>query len=171
MAYRAIDIAKIIVNDAIDIGHPITNLKLQKLLYYVQAAFLVEYNTPCFDDDIVAWKYGPVVERVYNDFRIYGSNIINNRITQLRTAEFNGERIVFKTVDIDSLNIPEKDATLILSIVNKFSTYTAWQMVELTHKETPWADTKIGDTISNDKIRTYFKNQLNRGKLYGTSNR
>ena len=121
MAYRAIDIAKIIVNDAIDIGHPITNLKLQKLLYYVQAAFLVEYNTPCFDDDIVAWKYGPVVERVYNDFRIYGSNIINNRITQLRTAEFNGERIVFKTVDIDSLNIPEKDATLILSIVNKFS--------------------------------------------------
>ena len=60
---KAIEISKYIVNYANEKGLDITNLKLQKLLYYVQAAFLLlsEGKEPCFSDKIVACLHGPVL--------------------------------------------------------------------------------------------------------------
>lgn len=70
---KAIEISKYIVNYANEKGLDITNLKLQKLLYYVQAAFLLlsEGKEPCFSDKIVAWLHGPVVENVYYEYSKY----------------------------------------------------------------------------------------------------
>ena len=65
--YKAISVAKYIINYSNSIDSPISNLKLQKLLYYVQAAFLVEEGKKCFCDEIVAWAFGPVVPDVYTN--------------------------------------------------------------------------------------------------------
>lgn len=62
--YRAEDVAAYIINKQVDDGYPISNLKLQKILYFVQAEFLVSKDEPCFDDVIEAWDFGPVVESV-----------------------------------------------------------------------------------------------------------
>jgi uncharacterized phage-associated protein len=43
--------------------HPISNLQLQKILYYIQKTFL-ENGMVAFDDEIEAWKFGPVVPAV-----------------------------------------------------------------------------------------------------------
>lgn len=43
----------------------ISNLKLQKLLYYCQGAFLAIKNEKLFEDDILAWTHGPVIEKIY----------------------------------------------------------------------------------------------------------
>ena len=51
----------------------ISNLKLQKLLYYAQGVFLAVTDKPLFDDDIVAWLQGPVVESVYHQYKANGA--------------------------------------------------------------------------------------------------
>ena len=55
-------------------GENISNLKLQKLLYYAQGSFLAVTDKPLFEDNIVAWCHGPVVESVYHEYKSNGSN-------------------------------------------------------------------------------------------------
>ena len=64
--YAAVDIANYVVNYVKDHGEHISNLKLQKILYYIQAAFLCEKGKGCFSDPIMCWRHGPVVQSVYN---------------------------------------------------------------------------------------------------------
>ena len=52
----------------------ITNLKLQKLLYYAQGYFLAKKNTSLFEDDFLAWEHGPVIRKIYNKYRTNGSS-------------------------------------------------------------------------------------------------
>lgn len=61
MAYKALDIARYVIDYSNYKKYRITNLRLQKILYFIQAAFLVFGQKPCFDDVIEAWGLGPVV--------------------------------------------------------------------------------------------------------------
>lgn len=62
MAYKALDIAKKLIfkaqNDEPNGGERLTNLKLQKLLYYQQGFHLAFFGTPLFAEDVEAWMYG-----------------------------------------------------------------------------------------------------------------
>ena len=64
--YSAIDIARYIIWYCKNHGYTISNLKLQKILYFVQAEFLVSAGAPCFYQDIEAWDFGPVIPEVYH---------------------------------------------------------------------------------------------------------
>ena len=78
MAYKALDIAnKIISKTDLEHGDTISNLKLQKMLYYQQGFHLAYFGTPLFDEDIVAWQYGPVVPSVYKEYKSFESNSIS----------------------------------------------------------------------------------------------
>ena len=63
--YNVIDVSSYIINYSNQINHPINNLKLQKLLYYVQAATLVKTGRKCFNSKIVAWQFGPAIPEAY----------------------------------------------------------------------------------------------------------
>jgi uncharacterized phage-associated protein len=67
MAYKALDIANKILAKASssDSEELISNMKLQKLLYYQQGFHLAYFGTPLFDEEIETWMYGPVVPAVY----------------------------------------------------------------------------------------------------------
>ena len=54
MAYDLLGVCRLIVNYSNEKEYNISNLKLQKLLYYIQAYFLVKKKRPCFDEDIEA---------------------------------------------------------------------------------------------------------------------
>lgn len=77
MVYKAIDIAHKLIamaqRDEANGGELLTNLKLQKLLYYQQGFHLANFGTPLFKEDIEAWMYGPVVPCIYDHFREYGA--------------------------------------------------------------------------------------------------
>ena len=70
--YKAIDLANYIVEKCIKDDNPITNLQLQKILYFIQKDFL-KRGTRAFSDDIEAWKFGPVVPNVYFYFCGFGA--------------------------------------------------------------------------------------------------
>lgn len=57
-------------------AEPITNLKLQKLLYYAQGVFSALTGEFLFEEDFVAWEHGPVIESIYHEFKGYGRDPI-----------------------------------------------------------------------------------------------
>ena len=67
------DVANYIVKECSDHDLSITNLQLQKILYYIQVHFLQKENRALFSDDIEAWQLGPVVRDVYDQYSTFGS--------------------------------------------------------------------------------------------------
>ena len=116
----------------------ITNMKLQKLLYYAQGAFLAMNGSPLFDDPIEAWTHGPVVPSVYNEYKGYG------------------DRGIDPPVGFDTDVFSEQEAELLIAVYNEFGQYAAWKLRNMTHEETPWKTTKLGEVISTDSIKAYF---------------
>lgn len=114
----------------------ISNLKVQKLLYYAQGCALVSFGKALFDEDIVAWKHGPVVRSVYDKYQKYG----RSGITEI--PEY-----------------PETDVEvekLLINTYNAFAKYSAWELANLTHKEDPWRQTSAQEKIPTSLIRDYF---------------
>ena len=70
--YKAMDLSAYIVSKCIKEDCPISNLQLQKILYYIQKAFL-DKDSLAFSDDIEAWQFGPVVPNVYDHYCGYGA--------------------------------------------------------------------------------------------------
>ncbi len=143
-SYNVVDIARYIINYSNDNNFPITNLKLQKLLYYVQANFLIDRNKPCFAQDIVHWRHGPVVTEAYSEFRKYFNDNISDR----------------QKIDIDLIEYNDRD--LIERVVKAYKDITPWDMVAKTHEETPWNNTERNEIMKNNDIKNYFQKNKNR---------
>lgn len=125
LMYSALDISKYIVTKCTNDSKAITNLQLQKILYYIQREYL-KSDSRAFDDPIEAWKFGPVVREVYYYFCGYGAMPI--------------------VANYDFMPAP-KDRGVIDSIVCAKRELDPWHLVEDTHKpDKAWALTfKDGD--------------------------
>ena len=143
MARNAIDVAKKIVSlSDPEKGDLMSNLKLQKLLYYSQGFHLAIHNKPLFHEDIYAWSYGPVVKEVYHYFKKYGSGHI-------------------PVEDVDKVDLSVEEEDLIFEVWNVYGQFSALKLMELTHNEPPWFTTEIDQIISHKKMKAYFLTQIN----------
>ncbi|MCI9101812.1 MAG: DUF4065 domain-containing protein [Lachnospiraceae bacterium] len=156
--YNVMDVARFIVNYSIDIGRPVSNLKLQKLLYFVQVAFIRYYGVPCFEEPIVHWRHGPVVESVYQKYKAYGAENITDKEMEYYSFSFDLESMSFITERRKyTENIFEfGHCFLIRTIVEQYKDVSPWDMVELTHKEAPWKETNRNEEITVDTIKRYY---------------
>lgn len=121
--HQPLDIAAYIVKLSQDIGEPVTNMKLQKLIYYTYAWYAVEKGKPLFEEPIEAWKYGPVVNSVYEVYKVFGADVIKE--------SHNG--------DSETLDIFTK--SLIEDVFRVYGGKSATELVDLTHSEAPWRET------------------------------
>lgn len=121
----------------------ISNLKLQKILYYIQGYAIKETHEPAFDAEIHNWQYGPVVEEVYFEYN-----------------QFRGEDIVLKDYDRRDGFFKRKNAIndIVLKVLNNCKNKSAFELVEMTHKEDPWKNTRQNELIKLDIISEYFSN-------------
>lgn len=116
--YDALTVAKYIVTKCVQDGCPISNLQLQKILYFVQVDSLKWNKEPAFYDDIEAWKFGPVVPDVYYHFCGSGALPI------LDTYELNDE-----FVQNSQMN----------KVIEEKRKMNPWDLVEEAHKKDgPW---------------------------------
>lgn len=133
-ALTALDVAKFILSIK-----PVSHLKLQKLLYFSYEKFIRLAGEKLFDDKIYAWKHGPVIETVYDAFKSYGSTDIESQ-DDTEVMIHSSELIApasFAKIFTSEHGMLAIDT--IQSIVNDYAIATAWDLVELTHKEgTPW---------------------------------
>lgn len=72
LMHTALEVARYIIDKCYKDESLISNLQLQKILYYLQVYFLKNREEPLFEDDIEAWMYGPVVPDVYYNYSMYG---------------------------------------------------------------------------------------------------
>ena len=56
----------------------VTPLMLQKLLYYIQGLSFVLNGREMFEENCEAWVHGPVYKDVYNIFKQFGFNVIDD---------------------------------------------------------------------------------------------
>lgn len=124
----------------------ISNLKLQKMLYFVQAYFLATLGRPAFEEDLEAWKHGPVVEEIYHKYKEHGSN-----------------RIPLPTHPVEEDIIQEEEKKAIEDIWTTFGGYTATALLQLTHDHDPWQNamkSEKGRTIHNSDIKKFYSSSF-----------
>jgi uncharacterized phage-associated protein len=141
---NSIDAAKFFLAQANeDAGDLVSNLKLQKLVYYAQGFHLAVFGSPLFDEQIEAWTHGPVVPSVYHHYKHHGSGSIPF------PTDFDAE--VFSAEQIDLLN----------EVQQMYGQYSAWRLREMTHEEAPWKNNfKAGALnleIPKDEMQAFFK--------------
>ncbi|MDR1531499.1 MAG: DUF4065 domain-containing protein [Clostridiales bacterium] len=130
-------------------GEGLSNMKLQKLLYYAQGVHLARTGKPLFDETIKAWDYGPVVPQVYRKYRWFG----NGAITAPKTAYDNE---VFDDSEIRTL----------FDVSSFCEPYSAVALMKMSHaKGSPWdmvyAVNRYGE-IRKDSLREYFSREENK---------
>lgn len=117
--YDALTIAMYIINRCFEEGAPVTNLRLQKLLYFIQLESYKVYGKQLFNNDIAAWQFGPVVPEVYYKYSVYA-----------------GMPILVKYANL-TLSMPVME--LINSVIEQKKNIPIWELVEITHKANgPW---------------------------------
>ena len=118
--HSAMDFAKYIIDFCTNTGNAISDLKLQKVLYYLQLGFIANLHECAFYDDMEAWPYGPVVRSVYNAYSSYGSTKIC---------------LLYEEADVFS----DTEKNIIHSILFNCIEKNAWDLVDMSHvKDGPW---------------------------------
>lgn len=166
MAYNVIGVSQHVINYSIKNNKPVTNLKLQKILYYIQAAFLTEFNEECFEEDIQHWRHGPVIPKVYSEYKKYmdrGITDIQNEYSEIyldKDVKFSIRNIIYKEE-----NFMKEDLDLMNKVIDSYLDMDPWDMVDKTHKEDPWLNTSSNDIISKSSIKDFF--EINYKRIYG----
>jgi len=128
-----------------DAGDVMSNLKLQKLVYYAQGFHLAILGKPLFLEPLVAWVHGPVCVPLYKKYKKYGA------------------RSIPIPEDIDTLELFDSETHKILAMVQDYyGQFSAWKLRNLTHNDPPWiiAHRKGNIEISQDGMKEYFKTRL-----------
>lgn len=134
-------------------GELISNLKLQKLVYYAQAHCLGKHGVPLFDADIEAWANGFVVPELYQAFRHHGANAIP------------------PPSDFDYSIYSEKAQKMLDYVYVNYGQYSAWRLSQMVYDDPLWKEYKmviledhVKDNflriVPKDKIKNHFRKQI-----------
>lgn len=154
--YRALDISSFFIKKGV------SPLKLQKLLYYSQLWFFVKNDKMLFNDRIQAWIYGPVVYDVWANFKF-----------MKRSSIIPDSRAV--SLDLDDLTLNH-----LSDVWKSYGHLSGSDLVDLTHKDLPWKNSRKGLLSSQPSDKDVIINQYttvdftldshNRIPIVGTQN-
>lgn len=140
-----LDISKYVIHQYWKNGTPITNLKLQKILYYVQGYVSKFCNEPAFPQPIYNWPYGPVVPDAY-----YAYN--ENQARPIPAPENEELDRAQNRLKLDLVPLRFVD-----QVIDKSYSYPASKLVDMTHKEDPWKNSHSSQEIPYEQIARYFR--------------
>lgn len=155
----AMAVANKIIEMGIQKGMPVTQMKLQKLLFYAQGWHYPAFNCPLFDDNFEAWDYGPVIPRIYREFKSFGIDGINRKGMELVPC---GKGYVIAE---PQLSRKEELEPFFEKIWEVYGIYSGTQLSKRTHEpDTPWSIVRApyGENIPKeipipkDLIKQYF---------------
>jgi uncharacterized phage-associated protein len=115
----------------------LTNLKLQRLLYFAQGCCLAIFGHPLFDDQIIKWRYGPVVARVYQKYHRYGNSPII-------------------WIPMHASKIDEKTESFLKDVYSVYGQYSVWGLGKLMQSEQPFLETPLNQQIPLKSLREFF---------------
>lgn len=145
---KAQELANFFIRLANESGSFLSNLKLQKLLYYSQAWYLAIHGKPLFDEDFEAWIHGPVIPELYMEFKQFKWKPISK--------------------DVQSPSFSEEIRQFLDEVVDVYFGLDAYELERMTQAEDPWLkargnlpiDESCNVIISKDSMRDYFKDRV-----------
>lgn len=142
---KALDIANTILEQAFNEKIEVTPMKLQKLIYILYKEYLKKTDESLFLESFQAWKYGPVLVSVYDQFKKYKGNKITDYFWEFDNE---GKRI-YKKVD---LNCSEIFNNVFYSVWINYKNYDANTLSDFTHRpDTAWDKARNKEYILLDK--------------------
>ncbi len=136
----------------------LTNLALQKILYFVHGRYLIENEEPLIKGSFEAWQFGPVSLPVYDAFKSFGPRYITKFAQKKNLITGNHEDV--PRPELDDIRIKIRDLTY------PYLTMSAGRLVELSHApNSPWelvtrgtfGQRDFGLRISNENIIANFR--------------
>ena len=139
-------------------GDFLTNLKLQKLVYYAQAWYLANYNKPLFNDDFEAWIHGPVMGKLYRSLKSKGFYLSTPIKSSIKIDKIKED---LDEIDAELFSFLEKVAKV-------YFPYTAYELELMTHQETPWIKARKNlkptdrctNIITKSSIRDFYGKRI-----------
>ena len=147
---KALKVALYFIHLAHQSDEPITNKKLQKLVYYAQAWSLVVNDEKLFNDKIEAWVHGPAIPSLYSKFKSFEFNPI-----EIDTSK-------------EKFNFSKKQRQLLEKVWDVYGKYDAEYLEALSHSELPWQEARkelnvnesSTNTISLKTMRNFYETKL-----------
>lgn len=155
MPYSASLIAAIFVKKAIEEGNYLTQMKLQKMVYFANGYHLAKYGEALVEERFQAWKFGPVIPKIYQDYKLYGSDLI----FETRYSDFEN----FEKANLENLSEDARDTIEFTWKATK--DVSAAKLSNWTHLPgSPWSqvynESDREQVIQDELIKTYFKDFL-----------
>ncbi|MDD9811114.1 MAG: DUF4065 domain-containing protein [Gammaproteobacteria bacterium] len=165
MPYSAIAVANHFLDLAKSAGQEITPMKMQKLVYFAHGWHLAIFDAPLIKENVMAWKYGPVISSLYHGFKKYGKSAITDPAVDIVfNKDENGDIDImsgrFITPRPDNMDSEVED--LLKAVLESYGRLSAIRLSELTHAhDSPWSRVWKGFSsrdvpIPNEEIKKYF---------------
>ncbi len=162
--------AKAVANRFIELSrhhncNDMTPMKLQRLVYFTYGWSLVVFKKGLIAENIQAWQYGPVIQSIYHEFKIFGNDLVERKAKEIFFDENNILSISIPEIDLDD----KETNDLINRIWEVYAIFTPIQLSNLAHEPgTPWDQVRqkcggepMGISMQNKLIRSYFASFLN----------
>jgi uncharacterized phage-associated protein len=134
LTITAFDIADYVLWLANETGSFISNLQLQKLVYYAQAWHLALHDRPLFDEDFQAWVHGPVIPELFEKYQHFSWQPINQEVHP---------------------DLPEPIVAHLTEVADEYFSCNGYELERMTKAESPWQQARKGsapDDISHNII-------------------
>jgi uncharacterized phage-associated protein len=140
--FRAVSNAQMRQYDADELSQ----MKVMKLLYYVQGTYLAIHGEKAFANDILAWRYGPAIKAVHDKYA--GKVSIVGQLTAADLADYNEVR------QDDRLE------PVLTAVWQAYGDMSAIQLMKKTHEEAPWLETNQSQVISPELMADFFEREI-----------
>lgn len=125
-----------------DAGDVLSNLKLQKLVYYAQGFALALLDRPLFPEPLIAWQMGPVCPPL---FRMYA---------------IDGPRGIPAPPLVDLSIFPAEELEPLDEVWEVYGQFAAWKLRDMVLTEAPWKETAVNDVITHERLKAFFLTRL-----------
>lgn len=166
MTFDGRAIANCILDIADADGIEVTNLSLQKLMYFCHAWHLVETGEPLVKTEFEAWQHGPVLQYLYRQFKDFENRPIRSRATAMNPHNGKQELVAYR--------IEEETKERLRRVVGFYGRMEPWDLVDMSHeKGGPWFEVwnhsgriNPGMKISHTAIHEFFSRTKKREPMH-----
>jgi uncharacterized phage-associated protein len=149
-----------LVNYILMKGGAMSHLKIQKVLFYIQAYHLAYFDKSIVEDDFQAWVHGPVSRKIYDSAK--DLSILHTEL------KFILEKDEQSPIDIINNSLTVSQIELVNDVIDELKGLSGLQLENMTHSEEPWLYARRGYEsgercaviIPNELIKDYYKKQI-----------
>ena len=146
MPYDVRSISNYVLDIADAEGRSVSNLGINKIVFFLHSNYLIEFGKPLVSAKIEAWNYGPVFRELYREFKQYGEKPILSRAQRV-SVETGKSEICFY-----DFSVPERE--FLEPMIRRYVRFSASTLVSMSHaKGSPWDQVWNHGTIAHASMR------------------